>query len=143
MGNGLTRTEPVGYLEEKWHNWYSKLCGNRVSAFQKADVLERKSAVLYQLCHFTSKRLEEKWHNWYSTALFFYTYCIPTETILTLPHLLLFGVNPLTLNPCQVSDAFLKWFSKRACSTATLYSKDVKRNTPTQQPTIPWSSLLQ
>jgi len=35
----------------------SLLCGNRVSAFQKADVLERKSAVLYQLCHFPSKRL--------------------------------------------------------------------------------------
>ena len=32
--------------------------------------LQRKSAVLYQLCHFSSKRLEEKWHNWYSTALF-------------------------------------------------------------------------
>ena len=31
-----------------------------------------KSAVLYQLCHFSSKRLEEKWHNWYSTALFLY-----------------------------------------------------------------------
>jgi len=31
------------------------------------------STVLYQICHFTSKRLEEKWHNWYSTALFLYT----------------------------------------------------------------------
>jgi len=31
-----------------------------------------ESAVLYQLCHFSSKRLEEKWHNWFSTALFFY-----------------------------------------------------------------------
>ena len=32
--------------------------------------MQRKSAVLYQLCHVSSKRLEEKWHNWYSTALF-------------------------------------------------------------------------
>ena len=30
------------------------------------------STVLYQMCHFTSKRLNEKWHNWYSTALFLY-----------------------------------------------------------------------
>jgi len=29
-------------------------------------------AVLYQVCHFSSKRLEEKWHNWYSTARFLY-----------------------------------------------------------------------
>jgi len=29
-----------------------------------------KSAVLYQLCHISSKRSEEKWHNWYTTALF-------------------------------------------------------------------------
>jgi len=29
-----------------------------------------KSAVLYQLCHFSFKRLEETWDNWYSTALF-------------------------------------------------------------------------
>jgi len=28
--------------------------------------------VMYQLCHFPSKRLEEKWHNWYNTALFLY-----------------------------------------------------------------------
>jgi len=37
---------------------------------QKAVVLQRKSAVLYQLCQVSSKRLEETWHNWYSTALF-------------------------------------------------------------------------
>ena len=29
-----------------------------------------KRDVLYQLCHFSSKRLEEKWHNWYSTSRF-------------------------------------------------------------------------
>jgi len=50
----------------------SCVCGNRVSAFQEADALQRKSAVLHQLCHFSLKRLEEKWHNWYSTALFLY-----------------------------------------------------------------------
>jgi len=40
----------------------------------------RKSAVLYQLCHFSSKRFEEKWHNWYSTALFIYT-SNPTDSV--------------------------------------------------------------
>ena len=39
--------------------------------------LQRKSAVLYQLCHISSKRLEEKWHNWYSTALFLYKTSAP------------------------------------------------------------------
>jgi len=34
---------------------------------------QREGAVLYQLCHLSSKRLEEKWHNWYSTAPFLYT----------------------------------------------------------------------
>ena len=29
------------------------------SVFQKADILSRKGAVLYQLCHFSSKRFEE------------------------------------------------------------------------------------
>jgi len=28
---------------------------------------------MYQLCHFSSKRLAKKWHNWYSTARFLYT----------------------------------------------------------------------
>ena len=34
--------------------------------------LQRKGGVLYQLCHFSSKRLDEKWHNWYSTSPFLY-----------------------------------------------------------------------
>jgi len=53
---------------------------NRISSVSTTSVplsglpytMQRKSAVLYQLCHFPSKRLEEKWHNWYSSALFLY-----------------------------------------------------------------------
>ena len=52
--------------------------------------------MLYQMCHFSSKRLEEKWHNWYSTALFHY---IPIlylySSSLPLPH--------ASLPPPQVS----------------------------------------
>ena len=47
----------ASYLFEKYKSEGSN-SSYRVVSF------ERRSAVLYQLCHFSSKRLEEKWHNW-------------------------------------------------------------------------------
>ena len=44
---------------------------------QMQQMVQRNSAVLYQLCHFSSKRLGEKRHHWYSTALFLYKTATP------------------------------------------------------------------
>ena len=96
-----------------------------------ASSLLRKSAVLYQLCHFDSKRLEEKWHTWYSTARF----STKRTPGVRLP--VAASVSPRCFQTCRTSTTWPGSTRSTLCRSTTR-TPPSSRCSPCRRPSLVW-----